>query len=91
MNQIKCKVVHSHSKAAWNVIGTTAGLKYKLARVPYVDTCQSDPASVELDSRERKEALGIAEALEIAEFICKCLNNRESIENVDSKILGSKE
>ena len=84
-SNIKCKVVHSHSKAAWNVIGTTAGLKYKLARVPYVVTCQSDPASVELDARERKEAM------EIAEFICKCLNNRESIENVDSKIFGSKE
>ena len=63
MKTIKTKVVHSQSKSAWNVIGTTLGAKYKIARVPYVEGI----------NRERKEAL------EHAEFLSWCLNNADKI------------
>jgi len=34
--RIRTKVVHSQSKSAWNVISTMAGMKNKIARVPYL-------------------------------------------------------
>jgi len=33
---ITTKVSHSESKDAWNVIGTSLGRKYKIARIPYL-------------------------------------------------------
>lgn len=33
---IKTKVVHSQTKAAWNIVCTTLGGKYKIARFPYL-------------------------------------------------------
>jgi len=67
--KIKTKVVHSESKPAWNIIGTTLGGKYKIARVPYLVETGSDI----IDAREK------AEALEHANFISFCFNNSDSI------------
>lgn len=71
--KIKTKVVHSQSKHAWNIVGTTLGGKYKIARVPYhVSTCQ-------VLSEKYLE-----EAREHAEFISFCFNNSEQIiEGID--------
>lgn len=66
--KIKTKVVHSETKSAWNVIGTTLGFKYKIARVPY--TGVGDKETVLRES---------AEALEHANFISYCFNNSERI------------
>lgn len=52
---IPTKVVHSQSKAAWNVIGTTLGGKYKIARFPY-----NVPYDEALAAKERKEAFELA-------------------------------
>lgn len=48
---IKTRVVHSISKSAWNVVGTTPGAKYKIARCPYLT--YSDEV---LTQKERQEA-----------------------------------
>ena len=57
------KVIHSHSKAAWNVVGTAPGGKYKIARVPYV-VCGAE----DIDCKNRQEALNHAT------FISQCFN-----------------
>lgn len=64
MKKIHTEVKHSESKDAWNVIGTTMGEKFKIARVPYF-LCNN----VIIDTRNK------AEALEHAQFICACFNN----------------
>ena len=66
---IKTEVKYSESKAAWNVVGTKLGCKYKIARVPYVIV---DGNSV-LTEMEK------AEALKHAEFISYCFNNSAKI------------
>jgi hypothetical protein len=65
---IKTKVVHSKSESAWNIIGTTLGAKYKIARVPYVAV--SDPEVTDLNRNE---------ALEHAEYISYCFNHSDMI------------
>ena len=60
------KVIHSESKAAWNVVGTKLGGKYKIARVPY-DTSENE----ELSTIYRNEALIYAQ------FISRCFNSLE--------------
>jgi len=67
----KTKVVHSESKDAWNVIGTLAGGKYKIARVPYFK-CDN-----ELITTDNK-----SEALNHARFISKCFNNDDKIKDM---------
>jgi hypothetical protein len=65
---IKTKVIHSESKAAWNIIGEKLGGKYKIARIPYVvlnDEILSD--------RNRTEAFNHAE------YISFCFNNSDKI------------
>ena len=69
MISIKTGVVHSESKTAWNVIGTTLRRKYKIARVPYV-LCDNDI----LNTRNKNEAL------EHAVFISNAFN--KEYENV---------
>ena len=66
--KIKTKVVHSQSKAAWNVISAQIGSKYKIARIPYIPVEQPD-----LHDRQR------VEAFELANFISFCFNNSEKI------------
>lgn len=66
---IKTEVVHSKSKDAWNVIGTSLGIKYKIARVPYLVLSNNDI----LTTRNK------AEALEHAMFINYCFNHSEKI------------
>lgn len=61
---IKTKVVHSQTKPAWNVVGTSIPGKYKIARCPY----QVIEDSENLDTREWKEAF------EHATFISDCFN-----------------
>jgi hypothetical protein len=63
--KIKTQVKHSESKNAWNIIGTRAGGKYKIARVPYLVIDDSEITN----TREK------AEALEHAMFISFCFNN----------------
>lgn len=66
--KIKTKVVHSRTKAAWNIVGESLGAKYKIARVPYV--CVENP---EVDDRNR------VEAFRHAEFISHCFNHSDVI------------
>lgn len=66
--KIKTKVVHSHSKAAWNVVDINVGQKYKIARVPYTT----------LDDQELSDR-NMREALRHAEFISFCFNNAEGL------------
>jgi len=65
---IKTNVVHSQTKAAWNVIGITLGGKYKIARVPYI-CVESDQVS----------ETNRVEAYEHAVFIAACFNNSANI------------
>jgi len=62
---IKTKVVHSESKPAWNVVGTSLGCKRKIARVPYIPSYDDDESAF-----LRKQ-----EAFEHAEFISFCFIN----------------
>lgn len=66
--KIKTKVIHSESKSAWNIIGTTLGAKHKIARVPYV-------VSVDNEVTEQQKL----EAFNHAEFISFCFNNSEGV------------
>lgn len=66
--KIKTKVVHSQSKAAWNVIGAKLGGKYKIAQIPYVPSFDVDVIGQNSD-----------EAKTHAEFISYCFNNSSTI------------
>lgn len=66
MDNIKTKVIHSKSKSAWNVVSTTLGSKYKIARVPYVKV-EGDVVMTEIQS---------SEALRIANFISESFNKQ---------------
>ena len=68
--KIKTKVVHSQTKPAYNVVGTSLGNKYKIARIPY---------SVNADLSEEWNNREIDEAKNHAEFISYCFNNSDSI------------
>lgn len=72
--KIKTTVVHSESKAAWNIVGTELGGKFKIARVPYLI------GNGEILDSETKN-----EALEHAEFISECFNNSDEIVELLSK------
>jgi hypothetical protein len=61
--KIKTKVVHSQTKSAWNIVGLNAGMKYKIARVPYY-VCEND-----LISEQNRQ-----EAFTHAEYISWCFN-----------------
>jgi hypothetical protein len=65
---IKTKVVHSESKTAWNVIGTSLGRKYKIARCPYLIT-----------NNEIIDTIEKSEALKHAKFISQCFNKSDTI------------
>lgn len=65
---IKTKVVHSESKTAWNVIGTSLGRKYKIARCPYLIT-----------NNEIIDTIEKSEALKHAKFISQCFNKSGTI------------
>jgi hypothetical protein len=67
--KIKVKVVHSQSKAAWNIIGDQLGCKYKIARIPYM----VDENSEILTTKNKYEALVHAQ------FISQCFNNSDNI------------
>ena len=66
--KIKTKVEHSQSKTAWNVIGTSLGGKYKVARIPYL---MCDSYATSKNNR--------IEALKHAKFISHCFNNSKEI------------
>ncbi len=65
---IKTKVVHSLTKSAWNVVGTSLGGKYRVARVPY-----------SVESSEEISSINRLEAYEHAEFISYCFNHSTEI------------
>jgi hypothetical protein len=66
---IKTKVVHSESKKVWNVIGTSLGRKYKIARIPYF-IIKDNEVLTEIEK---------SEALRHAKFISECFNKSNSI------------
>ena len=66
---LKTKVKHSESKSAWNIVGDTAGCKYKIARVPYLVVEDNDVLTTQHK----------AEALEHAMFISFCFNYPDRI------------
>jgi len=66
---IKTEIKHSESKDAWNVIGTSLGKKYKVARVPYV-VIKNSWMLTEIEK---------SEALKHAKFISYCFNNSDKI------------
>ena len=68
--KIKTKVVHSETKSAYNVVGTSLGKKYKIARVPYL---VNGDLYKEWNNRE------MVQAKNHAEFISYCFNNSDSI------------
>jgi len=61
---INTTVKHSESKDAWNIIGTDAGGKYKIARVPYY-----------VSDSEVLSTMNKMEALEHAVFISDSFND----------------
>lgn len=56
---MKTQIKHSHSKSAWNIVGTMLGDTYKLARIPY-NVCGNES----LDEKERGRALKLAEYIQ---------------------------
>jgi len=66
---IKTKVVHSQSKAAWNIVSGSWGEKYKIARIPYLVLEDSEITTI----KNRKKALLYAQ------FISKCFNSSDRI------------
>jgi hypothetical protein len=64
-------VVHSRSKAAWNIVSTRLGAKYKIAAIPYVE---SEEHTISTNNRIK--------AFEHATYINKCLNQYEEIINL---------
>lgn len=64
----KTTVKHSESKPAWNIIGTTIGEKYKIARVPYLV----------IEDNEITTTRNKYEALQDALFISRCFNKEPS-------------
>jgi len=61
--QHRCKVVHSESKNAWNIVGTELGGKFKIAQCPYPHSDNDEAAQSAKD-----------EAKEHANFIARCFN-----------------
>jgi len=67
---MKTTVKHSEKNSAWNVVGTSLGRKYKIARVPYLTEGVSQGLA----------EIGRLEAKDHADFISRCFNNRAEIE-----------
>lgn len=68
--KIKTKVVHSRTKAGWNIVGESLGRKYKIAIIPYLV----------LDNQALSDTNRI-EAFQHAEFISYCFNHSDVIIN----------
>ena len=64
--KISTKVIHSETKPAWNVVATSHGDKYKIARVPYTE---NSVVSGQLIVNQSKQ-----QAYEHAKFISDCFN-----------------
>lgn len=64
--EIKTKVVHSESKPAWNVVATSHGDKYKIARIPYSENVVVNGQQIINQSKQQ--------AYEHAKFISDCFN-----------------
>lgn len=63
--KFKTEVIHSKSKSSWNVINKKIGEKYKIASVYYIVTGNNYIDLIEKNT-----------ALEHAEFISNCFNNK---------------
>ena len=66
--EIKTKFVHSNSNDAWNVVGTSLGKKYKIARIPYL-----------VIKNKIIDEVAKSEALKHAKFISECFNKSDVI------------
>ena len=64
--KIQTKVVHSETKPAWNVVATSHGDKYKIARVPYSETTIVSGQPIINTSKQQ--------SYEHAKFISDCFN-----------------
>lgn len=60
---------HSESKTAYNVIGTIPGLKYKIARCPYLVT----PSIRELSQNDKEETRANAQLIATAPELLEAL------------------
>jgi hypothetical protein len=67
--KIKTRVVHSQTRSSWNIVAETLGVKYKIARVPYLVYTYDD-------LKENR-----IEAFEHATFISHCFNHSDEILN----------
>lgn len=75
------QVKHSESKAAWNVVGTKLGGKYKIARCPYVIHTPVDKNNLDLLSHESEEAKANAKLIAAAPEMLEAM--QEFIDRVD--------
>lgn len=69
------KVKHSESKSSWNVIGTVIGLRYKIARCPYMVTNNLK----NINERERKEQEANAKLIAAAPDLLEALQSVKSV------------
>lgn len=69
MSDDRYQVKHSETKAAWNIVGTEIGGKYKIAMIPYV----TDSRFPEESTVNRKEAF------DTAMYLTACLNKKEAL------------
>ncbi len=74
------EIKHSESKDAWNVIGTTLGGKYKVARCPYVKHDKVfTPDNFNLFQKEREEAEANAKIIAAAPEMLEMLERTAEI------------
>lgn len=85
MDPIKTKIIHSKSKNAWNVVGTTLGGKFKIASFPYPAESGTDKETLSINKATKNEAY------KLAKFVKFCLGNTTvtalSNENKEDKIM----
>ena len=74
----KWEVIHSESKDAWNITGTLAGGKYKLARVPYITMERTDTNS-SFNRTVRREAEADAKLMAAAPDLYAALLECEAL------------
>ena len=77
-------VKHSESKTAYNVIGTIPGLKYKIARCPYLVT----PSIRELSHNDKEETRANAQLIAAAPELLEALKGLLAITDVSEGVCG---
>jgi hypothetical protein len=76
------KVKHSESKDAWNIIGTTLGSRYKIARLPYF---KYPDLGHDFNDREKREQRLNAQLISCAPEMLEMLQDiANTLENGDT-------